>query len=138
MMPGRRAVPILERLRFLLISDVGAITMTRNEWKGKCGTRESMERNNKSFVRSVVFAYFVFSLTLAAVSLGHDRILAAGAQSNQANKQPNIMTTPARRWDVTVIRRRSRRTWIGSLAKGRVSLALSLTRPFARRAVPGW
>ena len=65
--------------------------MTRNEWKGKCGTRETKERNNKSFVRSAVFAYFVFSLALAAVSLGYHRILAAGAQSNQAKKQPNII-----------------------------------------------
>jgi arylsulfatase A-like enzyme len=65
--------------------------MTRNEWKGKCGTDETKERNNKSFVRSAVFAYFVFSLALAAVSLGYHRILAAGAQSNQAKKQPNII-----------------------------------------------
>src|SRR5687767_4264184 len=90
-MPGRRAVPILGWLRFLLISNVGAVTMTRNEWKGKCGTRETRERNNKSFVSSAVFAYFVISLALAAVSLGYHQTLAAGAQSNQAKKQPNII-----------------------------------------------
>jgi len=62
--------------------------MTR---KAECGTRETNERNNKSFVRSAVFACFVFSLALAAVSLGYDRTSAARRQSNPAKKQPNII-----------------------------------------------
>jgi len=37
------------------------------------GTRETNERNNKSFVRFAIFACFVFSLAPAAVSLGHDQ-----------------------------------------------------------------
>ncbi len=62
--------------------------MTR---KAECGTRETNERNDKSFVRSAVFACFVFSLALAAVSLGYDRTSAARRQSNPAKKQPNII-----------------------------------------------
>src|SRR5262245_54983168 len=72
----------------LLISNVRAVTMTR---KTECGTRETNERNNKSFVRTAVFACLVFSLALAAVSLGYDRTSAVRRQSNPAKKQPNII-----------------------------------------------
>ena len=51
----------------------------------------SNERDNKCFVRSAVFACFVFSLALAAVSPGYDRTSAARRQSNPAKKQPNII-----------------------------------------------
>src|SRR5262245_1269980 len=72
----------------LLTSNVGAVTMTQ---KTECGTRETNERHNKSFVRSAAFTCFIFSLALAAVSLGYDRTSAAGRQNNPAKKQPNII-----------------------------------------------